>query len=79
LRGGEAARLQRLSQLAEQLADLAASVAGVVVTVVMRLRCLTLKVLLDFRIILLCGRGVPGLEVGGELVEILGESAGALG
>jgi len=85
LRGGAAARLQRLSPTGEKLADLAASVRAaalmimMMMVVVVVLRPLLLEVLLDLGLILLCGRRVSGLQVGGELVEILGESAGALG
>ena len=85
LRGREIARLQRRSQLIEQLADRARSTSAATVMMVMMalrllalgLRCLALEVLLNVGEVLLRAREVSRLQVLAKLVERLHQRAAA--
>jgi len=83
LRGREIARLQRCSQLIEQLADRARSTSAATVMMVMMalalpcLTCLTLEGLLNVGEVLLRAREVSRLQVLAKLVERLHQRAAA--
>lgn len=82
LRAAEIATLERLPQLIERLADrpqpaLAAS-APMVVMMMVALRSLTLKIVLNLRIVRLGGREIARLQVLRELAEFAADGIAAL-